>query len=488
MGGSDLIREVDYLGWDAVAAAEHLAAGDISPGELLEAALARRDRVNPVVNAVVSSLQERAERRVGDGFSGSRFGGVPFLLKNLGVHIQGEVTSHGSHLFRDWVADFDSELTRRYEAAGLLIFGRTNTPDMGLNITTEPVLHGPTLNPWDTAFSTGGSSGGAAAAVASGIVPVAHASDGGGSIRIPASCCGLFGLKVSRGRTPQGPKLGDQWAGLVVNHVVSRSVRDSAAVLDATAGAAPGDPYASPPTGCTSYEDATSHPRSRRLRIAFSPIAESGAPVEQECLDALQTAVDLCESLGHDVSEVPFRYDSASVHEAYKIICGSYVLVDLQNRWKELGREAGPDDIEGAVWRRSQFGNTYTAADHARAVRTIQMVGRSAGEFFEQFDVYITPTLAQPPQEIGYFNAELEDIDEFQRRVWKFMPFTVVWSATGLPAASVPLHWTDNGLPVGVQFTARLGDEVTLFELAGQLEQAAPWSERFEKMMSTIGS
>ncbi len=482
-----MLSEAEYVALDAQSAVELVESGEVQPGELLDAALARTQAVNPQINAVVAIYEELARESVQrlPGVSTGVLHGVPFLLKDLRVNMKGTVTSNGSRLYGDAYADGDSEIVRRFKAAGLVTFGKTNTPELGLNITTEPLAHGPTKNPWNLSLTAGGSSGGSAAAVAAGIAPIAHASDGGGSIRIPASCCGVFGLKPTRGRTPSGPEVGDVWSGLSVEGVISRTVRDTAVVLDSIAGPAPGDPYWAPPME-RPLLDAARSLGGKALRIGFSVDATSGVAVDDACKQAVVLAMEVCERLGHHVEERPFAYSAEDLGQSFRTIVGAHVLVDLENRAAEIGRALSDDMVEHAVARRASYGAELSAADYARALMEIQRIGRAAGEFFEGVDVYVTPTLAKVPQPLGTFDADSEDVDEFQRRVWEFIPFTAVWNITGQPAMSVPIYWTDSGEPVGVQFAARLGSEVTLVSLASQIEEAAPWIWRYQGLFPPV--
>ena len=469
----DLIEE--YRSRDALGLAELVRDGEASPEELLEVALAERDRVNPVVNAVCADMEPEAREQLRQGLpEQAPFRGVPFLLKDLRAQYAGVPTTAGSRFFADAVAPHDSELVRRQKRAGLVIFGKTSSPEFGCNVSTEPVLFGPTRNPWDTSRIAGGSSGGASAAVASGIVPAAHASDGGGSIRIPASCCGLFGLKPTRGRNPAGPDFGEAWSGLSMEHAITRSVRDSAALLDATAGPDVGDPYWAPPQSRPYLDEVTTDPG--RIRIAFSAVAPSGAPVDPDCIAALESAVRLCEELGHQVEEAVPDYDGTALGDAVRLIIGANVKAAIDERAAAIGREPGPEDLERVIVHRAALGDRATATQYASALRTMHHVGRRVGGFFEQYDVLLSPTLAKPPQLLGVFDTNTDDVQAFLGALWGFIPFTALANATGQPAMSVPLHWNDEGLPIGVHALGRFGDEATLFRLAGQLERARPWA------------
>lgn len=466
----------EYATSDATDLAKYLGNGDVTDSEMLDCALRAVEAVNGDINAVTSLFPDQA-RDVYQCDQPGQLTGVPFLLKDLRVSMRGTVTSEGGRLWSESLRDHDDEIVTRFRRAGLRTFGKTNTPELGFNVTTEPLLHGPTHNPWDLQRSAGGSSGGSAAAVAAGIVPVAHASDGGGSIRIPASCCGLFGMKPSRGRTPAGPHLGDVWSGLSVEHVLSKTVRDSATVMDLISGPSPGDPYWAPPLQ-GSLAAIVSHPPGSALRIAFSVEAVSGVAVAPECREAVEKAAQLCDDLGHEVVERKLHYSAEEMSWAFRVISGSHALVDLQDQWATLGKEPSPSDVESGVWLRASFGENCTAADYARAVRLIQSIGRSVGLAFEEFDVHLTPTVAHSPPLLGTLDSNALDLEAFQKLVWEYIPFTAVYNVTGQPAMSMPLHWDSLGLPIGVQFAARLGREDQLFALAAQLENAAPWRQR----------
>ena len=363
----------------------------------------------------------------------------------------------------------------RYRRAGLVVFGRTNSPEMGLAYTTEPHLHGPTRNPWDTSRTPGGSSGGAAAAIAARIVPAAHASDGGGSIRVPASCCGLFGLKPTRGRTPHGPDSGEGWAGMSVGHAITLSVRDSAALLDASAGADVGDPYWAPPPARAFADEVGADPG--QLRIAVSPETPTGAPVDAECIAAMERAATLCAELGHEVEQAAPSYDKEDLADAFFKI----VTANTLNGVIESGRGRGRDwvgEVENMTRAMAEMGARVSGADYTAAVDTIHRVGRQVARFMLDHDVLLTPTMAKPPLPLGVLDMMSDDVDAYIAESGAFAGFPPLSNATGAPAMSVPLYWTQTGLPVGAQFVGRFGDEATLLRLAGQLEQAAPWAQR----------
>jgi amidase/6-aminohexanoate-cyclic-dimer hydrolase len=466
----------EYENYDALGLAELVRRRETTPAELLDAAIERAEARNPALNAIVRPMYEEARAAIAAGLPEGPLQGVPFLLKDLHALYEGVPTTNGCGLFRDAVADHDSELVSRYKRAGLVIFGKTNTPELGLSVSTEPRLFGPCRNPWNLDYTTGGSSGGAGAVTAARIVPAAHASDGGGSIRIPASCCGLFGLKPTRGRVPMGPDSGEGWSGMSAQHVVSLSVRDSAALLDATHGPAPGDPYAAPPPARPFLEEVGAAPG--RLRIALDIEPPSGVPVDPECERAVRNAAALCESLGHDVREAKLPVDADVLRGATGVLIGANVKMVLDARAAQLGQALAQDQVESITWMLVQIAQNAGAADYAAAVRAIHGVGRTIGNFFEDVDVVLTPMLARPPIEIGVLDMMSTDVEAYMNALGSFTAYSQLFNATGQPAMSVPLHWTAGNLPVGIHFAGRFGDEATLFRLAAQLEQAQPWTKR----------
>jgi amidase len=462
--------------YDGIGLAALVRRREVTPDEVLEAAISRVEARNPAVNAVVARLYEEARAAIRAGLPAGPFSGVPYLLKDLGAHYTGAITSFGSRLFADYRADHDSELTARLKRAGLAIFGKTNTPELGLAPSTEPRLFGATRNPWHRAYSAGGSSGGAAAAVAAGMLPMAHATDGGGSIRIPASCCGLVGLKPTRARNPLGPDQGEGWGGASVAHAVTRTVRDSAALLDATSGPDVGDPYWAPPPAGPFLREVGRDPG--RLRIALTTTPWNGQPVDPECAAAARAAATLCETLGHRVEEARPEIDAPALGVATRIIIGAHIRVVLEARAAALGRELSADDVERVTWARAVDGRTYTAADYARAIGIVHRTGRVVARFFTDHDVLLSPTMCQPPYPLGVLDMMSQDREAYLAAVLASVGFTSLFNAAGNPAISVPLAWSQAGLPLGVQFVASFGDEATLFRLAAQLEAAQPWAER----------
>ncbi len=462
---------------DATAQAELVRQGEVTPLELVDAAIARIERVNPALNAVVTPLFEQArEAARSPDLPAGPFTGVPFLLKDLGAALGGARQTSGSVFLKDHVPSADDELVVRHKRAGLIIVGKTNTPEFGILPTTEPALFGPTRNPWNPKRTTGGSSGGSAAAVAAGLVPMAHANDGVGSIRIPSSCCGLFGLKPTRARNSQGPVLGDVMNGLVAEHAVTRSVRDSAALLDATAGPTPGDPYWAPPQARPFVQEVGADPG--RLRIAFSSEAVTGVPVHADCAEAVRDAAALCESLGHTVEEQAPALDGEGLIATFTVVWFAGVAWTIDaNAWL-TGRKPTPEAFEPLTWHLGELGRKYSAAEYLLAVTGLQIASRAVAGFFTRYDVLLTPTLAEPPVPLGTFDSPPEEPRKGFTRAELFCPFTVIANMTGQPAMSVPLYWNAEGLPIGVQFVGPFGEEATLFRLAAQLEAARPWAGR----------
>lgn len=471
----------EYERHDAIGLAALVRAGQVTPAQLLEAAAVRLEARNPALNAVVVDWLDRARAEVRRGPPTGPFTGVPFLLKNLGAEMADTRVTMGSRLFTDHRTQDDSEVVKRFRAAGLVPFGRGNAPEFGISATTEPLFHGPTHNPWDLARTPGGSSGGSAAAVAAGIVPMAFASDGGGSTRIPASCCGLVGMKPSRGHSPAG--LG---AALGQELVVSRSVRDTAAALDVVSGAVAGAPFAVRLPELPYLRHAFESPG--RLRIAVSRRSPYGGPVHPACLAAVDHAAALCRSLGHEIVDDEPNYDFASLAQAmFKVVMATRTAGMVGRQEKTLGREAGSDEIEPYTRAMVEFGRTLGALDYATALETIDGFSRRFAGFLTEYDVLLTPTLGGPPLPLGELVGSIADADVYLDILYGFMPFTMQFNASGLPAISLPLHWTGEGLPIGVQFGGRHGEDARLIQLAGQLEQACPWFKRRPRIADSIG-
>lgn len=472
-GTGDLLQAHDALGL-----AQLVRKRQVSPGELLEAAVAEAEAMNPRFNFLAQKLYDFGRTEIARGLHEGPFTGVPWLLKDLNTHIAGELTEGGSRLYRGYRAAATSQLVERHRRAGFVIFGKTTTPEYGLTPTTENRLTGNTRNPWNPAHSAGGSSGGAAAAVAAGVVPAAHATDGGGSIRIPASCCGLFGLKPSRGRVPMGPLRTEGWGGLSTHHAVTRSVRDSAAILDVTHGTEPGSRYGAPAAPDGGFLGEVGRPPGE-IRIALVTQPISGSPVDPECVDAARAAASLCESLGHKVEEASLDLDAAALGMASFAMIGPALAADIADRARLLGITPGDDVLEPVTLAFAQFGASFSATDAVRANNTLQEAAVRVARFMERFDVILMPTLAAPPVVLGRISLTPDcDFQEWGQRASVYSPFCQLANLTGQPAMSVPLGMSRAGLPLGTMFIGRYGEEAVLFRLAGQLEQAAPWSGR----------
>jgi amidase/6-aminohexanoate-cyclic-dimer hydrolase len=464
----------EYDKYDALGLAGLIAKKEIAPAELLDAVRQRVEEINPKINAFSHLFFDKAAEQIQSGMGDGPFQGVPFALKDLGQNLEGAITSAGGRIWNNQVADYDSTLVTLYKQAGLVIFGKTTSPELGLTVTTESILHGRTRNPWNLERTSGGSSGGASSAVASRILPMAHASDGGGSIRIPASCCGLFGLKPTRGRTPMGPGQFEGWNGLSAHHAVTISVRDSAALLDAASGAELGAPYYAPPQQRPFLMEVGADPGE--LRIALIADSPAGTPVDPECRKAATEAAKLCEELGHKVEEAKWSMNTEMMRAAFLTIVNVSVARALDDAATLLGRPVTDQDVEPVTWMMAQRGRNISSVDYSRAIPTIHQIGFTMAKFQRTYDVILNPTLGKPPVPLGVLSLSPEDMRTFTKEITEFSPFTAVYNVTGQPSMSVPLHWTPDGLPVGAMFSARFGDEATLFRLAAQLEKAKPWA------------
>jgi amidase len=489
----------EYDQYDGLGLADLVKRGDVSARELALTAIERIDALNPQLNAVIHKLYDdglrAADAPPGDG----PFAGVPFLIKDLLSWYAGAPIRSGSRLLDGFIAPMDAEIVRRYKRSGVVILGKTNTPEFGLTPFTEPELFGPTHNPWDLTRTSGGSSGGSAAAVAAGMVPLAGGGDGGGSIRIPASCCGLFGLKPTRGRTPTGPIEGELWEGAAIEHVITRSVRDSAAMLDAITGPEAGEPYSIAPSARPFLEEVTRGPG--RLRIAFTDRPLLGEHMDSECKAALHDAVKLLESLGHSVVEASPPIDRETFLRSFLLMVCGQSAADLEDAAAVMGRRASPANVEISTWALALLGRSYSAGAMAHARRHLERTARAVGGWFaaNEVDVLVTPTLTTPPFTIGALQPPSHELAAMQvlgrlhaggvmraagalekaaKRVFDWIACPPLFNVTGQPAMSVPLAWSASGLPIGIHFAARLGDEATLFRLAGQLEEARPWFHR----------
>lgn len=466
----------DYASYDAVGLAQLVRRGEISPRELAETALAAIAAVNPKINAVVETFPERAASATGSG----PLGGVPFLRKDILIQEEGGLTEFGSRLAAGLRMPNASELALRYRRAGLVILGRTATPELAFNATTENVKDGPTRNPWDVTRSVGGSSGGSAAIVAAGAVPAAHGNDGGGSIRIPAACCGIVGLKPTRGRVSLGPDHGTVLLGLVAEHALTRTVRDSAAILDATQGTSPGDPYviAAPARPFSAELGAP----AGRLKIAYTKKAWTGVSVDPEIAAAVDRTAKLCSGLGHDLTETGPVIDAEAFSLATQNIWCGFIALGIEALASATGRKPGPETLEASSLACFAYGKSLTAVDLYRAEDVMNRVSRKTAAFFASYDVLLTPTVARRTLPIGdaLLNGNAPDLtaEKWVRQIFTYAPFTSLFNTTGQPAISLPLEQDGDGLPVGMQLVARYGAEATLFRLAASLEEARPWKDR----------
>jgi amidase len=466
----------EYSSLDGLALGELVRKRAVTPPELLDEAIARVEKHNSKLNAIVYKFYDQARDAARKRQSGNApFEGVPMLLKDILGDCAGVPTHYGTRYVPEIPMPVDSELVARFKRAGFIPFAKTNVPEFGLLPVTEAVLYGPAHNPWKLDCTPGGSSGGSAAAVAAGIVPIAHGNDGGGSIRIPAACCGLVGLKPTRGRNSLAPLAGDIMSGLVCEHVLTRTVRDSAAVLDATAGYVPGDPYAALPPSRSYLQEAATSPK--RLRIAFSTKTLIGDSVDPDCAEAVSRAAKLCSSLGHElVEDAPsLSFDALVQHFLALWASGATFMVD---RVRQLtGREPSRDVLEPMTWHFYELGKMVTGPQYLAAIGEIQHMSRDVAAFFEKYDLLMTPTLGMPPLRIGSLDLST-DVMFGDERIARFAHTCPLYNMTGQPAITLPLHWNRDGLPIGVMFGARFSDEATLFQIAGQLERAQPWASR----------
>jgi amidase len=469
----------EYARCDGLELVALVKSKQVSPAELAQVALDAIAAVNPKINAVIAPISDWKEQ-IAAAATESPFYGVPFLIKDILLHARGVPCDAGSRLVKGaFVAPADTDLMQRFRRSGVITLGRTNTPEFGFNANTEPVLYGPTRNPWNPAYSAGGSSGGSAAAVAAGIVPIAHANDGGGSIRLPAAACGLVGLKPTRGRTPVGPELGDPLHGLGIEHVVCRSVRDCAAMLDAVEGPGVGDRYVIARPQRPYLEELHSAPR--RLRIAFSA-ATYGDTVrpDPEVVRALETAARTCADLGHDVEEAKPDYDIGAFHRANIVLWASFLAAGVAGIAEITGRRPSAETLEATVLANYEYGLTLTALDIEVALATTNTVCRSVAPFFERFDLLLTPVWASPGLKLGVLNANDPSLDAkgWYEHLFRHIPYTALYNMTGQPALSLPLAQSSAGMPIGIQAVSRFGGEDTLMQIAGQLEHAMPWKNR----------
>jgi len=467
---------------DATAQAEMVAAGDVSPTELVDAAIARIEALNPALNAVIHERFERARSdartaRVRDGTANGPLHGVPFLVKDAVCHTAGEPFHCGMRLLKrlQWIETDDTWLAARFRAAGVVFVGKTNTPELATSVTTEPIAYGATHNPWDLTRSPGGSSGGAAAAVASGMVAIAHGNDMGGSIRFPASMCGIVGLKPTRARTTLGPDFGEYWGPLTHEHVLTRSVRDTALVLDAVAGAGPGDPYtAPPPTRPFGAEVATA---PGPLRVGLRTRRRDGADSAPECISAVERTGHLLESLGHHVERVDLPALDEPIDGPFGTVMTVAVARDLARWAARTGVTLTVDDVEPGNLFLAEVGAAVTGVEYAGAIEQMQTWSRRVAAWWEHHDILVTPTSPEPPVRLGVLAPTNSD-PLVGARMASLVTFAIPFDVTGQPAISLPLHWTDDGLPIGVQLVAAYGREDVLLRISAQLEHALPWKDR----------
>ena len=492
-----------YIHQDAVALGALIRAGDLHPKEVVTAALGQIERFDGNINAIAWRRYDRALEEAERPLSDSPVSGVPFLVKGLSQTLEGAPHTLACRMRSGLVADHDSSLVARYKAAGLLIVGQTTSPEFGTSPETRSSLYGITRNPWNLERSPGGSSGGAAAAVAARYVPAAHASDGGGSIRIPASMCGLVGLKPTRGRTPKGPDVAEGWFGLSCEHAVTRTVRDSAALLDISQGPDPGAPYYPPPPERPYLEVVARPPGSLRIAISTEPMLSDH--MDRRCAQAVESTAELLEQLGHRVTTARPAVDGALIKEAFWILIAADMACTIDATARAVGRRPSEEMFETASWLIGLVGRRLTATDFITAHDYIRNIGRSTAPFFDEHDIFVEPTIARPPWRSGTLyppvsmrmakailrlrgrRAALRAIGKQGEPAFRAVPNTALWNATGQPSMSLPLHWTD-GLPIGVQFTARYADEALLFRLGGQLERARPWVDRLPPILAVEAS
>jgi len=465
----------EYVKYDGLGLAELVKREQVKPSELVNCAIQAIEKANPKLNAVVRRLDSMAKKAARGSLPRGPFTGVPFLLKDLTHSLANVPTNCGSRFFKGWTRNYDSEMVKRWKAAGFIIVAKTNTPEAGSSGSCEPVANGPTHNPWKLGYSPGGSSGGSAASVAAGITPVAHANDGGGSIRIPASACGLVGLKPTRARTSYAPDWGELWNGMAVEGVVSRTVRDTAACLDVMWQPAVGDPYFAPPPVRPYISEVGA--KVEKLRIGFSTVAPRGSAIHNECIKGVEKSARLLESLGHRVEEAAPKFDVERLEEAWGIIFQANEAWAFLDHAEATGRKISNKLVETNNLWLIEEGQKYSAIDLLKAISDMHAVSRQFARYFEKYDIWLSPTTATPPPKHGYLFAD-HDPDIFFERLMDYIPITPIFNATGNPAITLPLHWSRQGLPIGIHFGARYGEESLLLRLAAQLEEAKPWYEK----------
>ena len=466
---------------DATSVAAFVAKGEVSPEELLDAALARVAALDPALNAVVLLNEKAARAAIKNGLPDGPFRGVPFLLKDLGAEARDFPSHNGSKLLANTQYTYDSYLYERIRNTGAVTFGRTTSPEGGIGAATEAAVYGgPTRNPWNLERTPGGSSGGAGAAVAAGIVPMAHGSDGGGSVRIPASSCGLFGFKPTRARFSDGPSVGEGWAGMAIDGFLSRSVRDNAAMMDACAGSALGDPYAAPPM-VEGYLASIARP-PRRLRIGICDTTFTGAAIHPHCETAVHETAKLLESLGHHVFPFVPKADHDMMMHAWTRIVACGTALSIRHTVEARGKPLADGEIEGISRGAIAYAKQFSGEDYLEAVGNIHTYGRQMAAVFSDCDILLSATLAEPPARVGRFHHDREDFENYRigkDGIFAYSPFCAAFNASGQPAASVPLHWSPEGLPIGLHLAASFGNDEELISLCAELEQARPWAGRW---------
>ena len=472
----------EYKEYDALGLSELLQKKEVSAKELLEEAIFLTETLDPLINAVPQKHFELAMAQAETNLKGPFFG-VPFLLKDLHSSLEGTITSDGSRSSAKNVADFTDTLTQRCLDSGLVIFGKTNSPEFGLTVTTEPVLFGPTRNPWNLNHSAGGSSGGAAAAVAAGIIPMAQATDGGGSIRIPASCCGLVGLKPTRARTPKGPKVFEGWAGQSIAHCVSISVRDSALLLDATSGPEIGSPYHAPYQKDSFLSSLEKDPKN--LKIAY--IVPESISIDAEVKDVMTKTISLLESLGHSVESKSIDLPTDEIMTTIAAVISSSLANKIDEMEKQIGKNLDNTMLENVTLQMQKNGKEVLSKDYIQAVKTNHKIGYEVEKMFLDYDILLSPVLAKPPVEIGNIDLNTTDFADYAEKLSTYTPFTGIFNQSGHPSISLPLYRTPKNLPVGTMLTASFGNESLLFGLARQLEVAEPWEAAIKEMRTQIG-